>query len=1360
MPILRLVQRARPAAVAVVLTFSAGLATPFVPSASAATTINGTTELSPTPVNQTQAVPPNIVVTFDDSGSMASDYMGDTPPYGATKGWSSHRWYCAAVIDASSTSGLGGLPMNGVYFNPNINYTPPVYADGSSFTAADATLLAVQNDGVNANRPLNPQSSGTTNFAVSNKGWYLNNRGKWVYGIYPSGTGYYSTQTEAQGAPQNSSQYTYGRYPKAWTCPGDSTNPIGSGPYYYRYTGPALVDDGFGEPKNISDLYTDGNWTAVAVSAAQFQNWANWWAYYHTRNLMARTSLSRVFGSSSLASLISNGSSSSSTAYGSTIRAAWQTLYSTDDFTLATKTIISSLIDADPSSCKANEPALGSQSLLSGTQKNAPSCYRSDFFNWIFQVPALNGTPTRSATVRAGEFFTRAGPLDKNHIAPGDLHDPYWQPPATGTSGDGSELSCRQNFHMLITDGLWNGNKDGVGYTSLTQPSGGLVLPDNSVMPSPGSAGVTSIYAPVHDSGDTGYASLSDIAFHYWATNLRSDLYAPENGEYVQPYLPDKSTSVFGISTLSGSKVSSTNINQEIYFNPKNDPATWPHMSEYMIGLGVAGTLNYSDNTDCTDSTNAGQDACKLRKGQSNSSGAVGWPVPNGYNSGIAANIDDTWHAGVAARGQFFSAADPQALVDQLSKVLTNIQARAALPSVAGVNASVLAAGAVAFTTGYSSIDWTGSLAAVTLNADGTQGAAIWDAQSKLDAMTPSTRQILTSSEKSDGSFSTGMPFEKTSTFDANAKTLLMVPASSDSTNDTLATRIDYLRGEKAEETNGVMRTRDSILGPIIDSQVLYVSYPNSGYTNTWPSGSPEAASGAQKYDDFVTANLHRAGTLYVGANDGMLHAFDASLKKNADGSYGPDQSSTAGAERWAYVPRAVYQNLGNLTSKDNFSFQQTVNGTPVSRDVFFSDQKWHTLLVGGLRLGGRGVYALDITDPTAVNESSASSKVLWEFTADAPAVSGVGTPADLGYTYGQPNIGRLANGKWVVIVPTGYYPDCSQQDKPANCQTIAAASNAYSALFVLDAETGKMIAELKTPTNITGVTSFGLTSPVLGDYNNDQIDDVAFAGDLNGNLWRFDFSDPNPSNWFVTLAYKPATQGAQPITVMPRLFPDPATNRFIVVYGTGKYLGASDTTTTSAATQSIYGIRDKLDSSGKPVTVVHGDLQVQTLSETTVTDSSDTNYGATLRSDTDNAVGGSLGGWYIDLNLTGAPGERVVVTAAADFSTNTVIITSLIPGGNDLCNPTVLGAAMFLSATTGGPGTGISSLGGYPRIGARVNNVRTSGALPITSALGGGSSILPGLPLTGKKQDSDKPISSDKAIWRRRSWSEITGAQ
>jgi type IV pilus assembly protein PilY1 len=1427
-------------------------------------TTSGIVELSPTPPNVTQAVPPNIVVTFDDSGSMASNYMGDNRPFDGGS-WTG-PWRCAGLIDprVTSASNILSRAMNGVYYNPNVVYTPPVKADGTAFPDADASLLKVPLDGIGINRPYlpvtantnagynnnpdgtndpsgltdltgtvtltypttktyyvtfgtscaanadsgscNTSSSGTTGSgnpktnvyyvknATGNTGTGINtvyygtnlqtrnsSSGSYtvVTGDKTNATTKYSTWTvsvtDTSAAPtlsnDNRWKCGYGSSPMdARTTGPDGTVYPNGGPYYYRYksSAPTITVDTYGNPDatGLTNLYKTSNWEAVSVpnatvtingqSVNQWQNFANWYAYYRSRNLMTRTALSRVFGSL--------GATTDTGGFGNSIRVAWQTL-NDSNFKLPTTAIITSLLDASGCTASGIDPKATQQQA--GALKVPPSCYRSAFFNWIFQVYGTNTTPNRASTIRAGKFFQRG---NGNTGGTGDLKDPYWQPP-TVTGADGLELVCRQNYHMLVTDGYWNEGDPTLPtpfQTSESDVTG--KLPDGTAYSS--SAAESRVFWDVQGSVYT--SSLANIAFNYWATNLRPDLY-PSKG-IVPPYMPDSTT---GIVT------SATSPELEKYFNPVNDPANWPHLVQYMVTLGVPGDLTASADADCVDANN---DLCKLRKGQTNSGGSIGWTTPANNSS---PSIDDTWHAAVNSRGAYFNAANPQNLVDQLTNILTNITARNVPATTSALNTSVLVQGALGFTAGYSSADWSGVFKAVSANSDGTVSGDQWDAAAFLTDATktdPTTRQILTSKEKADGSFDTGAPFKTfssdldnltaaTGSSYQSAQILLGASPGSVGTSDTGQARVDYLRGTRTLEGT-VYRSRTNLLGAIINSQALFVGAPSSGYRNSWPTGSAEdlamqadtscdpaapTLATCHSYEAFSNYYKTRTPVVYIGANDGMLHAFNAkqTLNTATPPQVVPDLAGGAGTEVFAYVPRTVYPNLGNLTTKSNFKFAPTVDATPVTRDVFFGGA-WHTILVGGLRLGGRGVYALDITDPTQVTETNAASKVLWEFNADAPAVTGTGNPANLGYTFGQPNIGRLANGKWVVLVPGGYFPDCSKSDKPANCTTLAAASNGYSSLFVLDAQTGAMIRELKTLTTVSGVTSGGLSSVVLGDYNNDQVDDVAFAGDLNGNLWRFDLTDANPANWqsHVTLAYKPVTQGAQPITVMPRLFPDPATNRFIVVFGTGKYLGAADNTSNSAATQSIYGIRDKLDSSGNSITAVHADLQQQTLYQAT-----SANGINTVRGLTDNVLTPAQNGWYIDLNLTSSPGERVVVTAGALFDTNRAIITTLIPGSQDPCSATIAGALMVLNAATGGSGGGLSGppgpttwgtgVTGVSVVGGLVNNPPTGGSVPVATVIGGGKLLIPGLQLQGGGN-----LNIDDAIWRRRAWRELDNDQ
>lgn len=273
-----------------------------------------------------------------------------------------------------------------------------------------------------------------------------------------------------------------------------------------------------------------------------------------------------------------------------------------------------------------------------------------------------------------------------------------------------------------------------------------------------------------------------------------------------------------------------------------------------------------------------------------------------------------------------------------------------AVPSLAvlGLNSSVLGSGTLAFHGGYDPIDWSGVLQAMALNVDGTNNGIVWDAGTLLTSRSPASRTIFSASKNVMGVVS-GIAFEPSAPFDAKQKQDLMWPEPEHS-NDTLEARVDYLRGGRAGELDGSLRTRTSLLGAIVDAQAVYVGYPTGNYQDAWLKGAPEAASGAQSYASFAAQHAGREPFLYIAANDGMLHAFHAPMPvcKRQDDSQrcvAYDSGSNAGKEAWAFVPRAVYRNLGNLTHAQGFQFQPTVDATPVTRDVFFGGQ-WHTLLV------------------------------------------------------------------------------------------------------------------------------------------------------------------------------------------------------------------------------------------------------------------------------------------------------------------------------------------------------------------------------------------------------------------------------
>jgi type IV pilus assembly protein PilY1 len=1250
---------------ALALTVAGGM-----PSANAADTPIGSTNLGRTPPDLTTSVAPNIAVTFDDSGSMQDFYMGDNRPFDNSSWKTSGKfdpWTCAAVIDPRAAAGtVKAQAMNGVYFNPNVTYTPPKYADGTSFPNADATLKAVWMNGIDVKRKDNNVTPPKT-------------------GTYRSNANSNSDFSDARisnllGDGSKSGNNTLSR----WGCTSDGVSPFdGStkdangkvytgGPYYYRLTSTAdIMTDGKLDP---AKLYVKKNWEFVGLpnTGTNWQNFANWYAYYRTRNMMTRTAMSQAFAK-----------------IGNSVRIAWQNM-GNDTATPGNST--------------------GDVSVKFGATANLQdigdmnSAVRAAFYKWLLQVVGGNNTYSRAATIRAGEIFR--GPLNK------DPSDPYWNglPNADIPDGQAKDLTCRKNFHMLVTDGYWNdsdkkpsspqsgGDKPTALITDSTGAGASQTLPDN-VNYDPSSAN-GKVYGNVVAPDLT--LSMANIAWYYWATDLQPSL---ENN--VKAYWPDLSLPENSTDTVDPKHPEK---NEHVYWNPSNDPATWQHVSQFFVTLGVAGKLNFPGDLD------------------SLLGGALAWPTPA---NNTATAVDDTWHAAINSRGGYFGASDPTSLVASLVAIINSVTATQSSAVASSLNTGVISTTAQVYVPSFQSADWSGLLTAYGITASGAPDTTpIWEAGDTLTNR--STARVIFTSKGSGKGPGVDFVYANLST---GQKAILDAsdPDNTSSSPDNLGSkRVDWIRGIRTEEGKS-FRVRTSLLGAIINGQPLYVSYPTSGYRDFFPPSNDTAKTIAPEtdayqkdpknsYSQFVADNLKRSPTLYVPANDGMLHAIDVST------------NAAKGAERWAFIPDAVYRNLWFFSKKLKPDYYPTVDSTPISRDVFFNGA-WHTILVGGLRYGGRGIYALDITSAATPSSTDAPKKVLWEFNGSSTDA------ANLGYTFGQPNIGRLSNGRWVVLVPGGYFP--TDITDPGN--KVPAAKNTFSSLFVLDAETGAVLAEYQTPPD---VTSWGLASPVMGDYNNDQIDDVAFAGDLAGNLWRFDLRDLTKKT--VDLLYKPDAQAAgtapaQPITVMPRLFPDPTSQYFIVVFGTGKFLGNDDRTTNGAVTQSVLGVRDTgLGNPTGPWT--KADLVKQEIIQDDKGLRGITQYAAPSDK--------QKGGWYFDLNIASTPGERVVVTPTALFNTNRAIITTLIPTSADPCDPGRQGALMVIDATTGGAAGGVSGTGNfgdskYALAGSTVKDPPATGTLAAATMIGGGQVVVPGVTLTG----SGNTFSVGAPIWRRRSW-------
>jgi type IV pilus assembly protein PilY1 len=302
-------------------------------------------------------------------------------------------------------------------------------------------------------------------------------------------------------------------------------------------------------------------------------------------------------------------------------------------------------------------------------------------------------------------------------------------------------------------------------------------------------------------------------------------------------------------------------------------------------------------------------------------------------------------------------------------------------------------------------------------------------------------------------------------------------------------------------------------------------------------------------YNAFKAQIADRAGMIYVGANDGMLHAF------YADGA-----DAVRGQEAWAYVPNFIYPTLYKLADKYYSSkHEYYVDGTPVRGDVCPSSpcsaDQWKTILVGGVNRGGRGYYALDVTKPD-------EPKALWEFSSK--------NSPNLGYTYGNPVITKLTDGTWVVMFTSGYN----------NGSSATPPGDGGGWLYVLDAYTGVPIGD-PIPTLAGSADSPSGLAKISGyaSFPNDNNTSLrVYGGDLLGNVWRFDINGlylPDGIEAHKLATLEDSLGNAQPITTRPEL--GIVEDTPVVFVGTGQLLGLSDLAETDRI-QSLYGIKDKLD--------------------------------------------------------------------------------------------------------------------------------------------------------------------------------------
>ncbi len=945
--------------------------------------------------------------------------------------------------------------------------------------------------------------------------------------------------------------------------------------------------------------------------------------------------------------------------------------------------------------------------------------HRSNFLSWVDTLTPSGGTPSHRMVRNAGDYLKRTD-LGKN--------SPWASEPGVT---EAPLISCRRSYHIFMTDGAWNSGTSTVsahvdadrnlaGYTAIEINGKGtgnldntaITLGDGKTVYNP-NATTSRIYKDswgfdttttttrecdkngrnCKDVTSTNYGlnTLSDLAFHYWATDLQ-----PGMANDLKPLIKKSGDETFTSGT--GSSKKSTTLSE--FWNPKNDPATWQHMTTYTIGFG-AGASAWSGSPKFGSDNYSGEFNALV-------TGDINWPSPlcGASNTGSGNNACDgstgysstgkengrrieLWHMALNGRGKFIPAPQADDLTKAFSEIVSNIIADTTSPitSFTSASSSVTRAGTSQYSSGYSADGWAGYIRSdsIAQNTASASANPAWGVKAgvaapanavttadKLNSLNDiSSRLILTTRNDT----SAGVEFKWASLSSAQ-KALLKLNSSE---TDAVATnRLNFLRGDRSLENNP-FRQRKSRQGDIVNSALWYVGPPVSNYSFAG-------------YRAFARKQAARLPMVYVGGNDGMLHGF----------------SALNGDEKIAYVPKGVMGNLKDL-SLPSYTHRYYVDGSPFSGDVNWGTDKdpdWRSLLIGTLGAGGKGYFVLDITRPgsttstgaTAVasnfSASNAASLAVMDKTAGAGDTS-TGEAADIGHIFATPvtednnpqkstQIARLNNGRWAAIMGNGYN---SSNGRPV---LLIQYLDGLKELKTLVAAAARVGSDGKNDGN-------GLSAPRLVDLNGDGTPDVVYAGDLHGNLWKFDISAADPSLWGVAFNGRPLysaiytannVSSEQPITVAPVVKSnDRGSAGLMVAFGTGRNLTEGDRTDISV--QTIYSILDssrykivdgKVASdaeTAEPVGTGWAQLVQQTVSSTAIAGSgksaarsfwtvsqNNVNY-----SDTTIAKNK---GWYLHLPVTG---ERLLDNLSFYDGSNLLEVLSEVPGsGSSLleesCSP------------------------------------------------------------------------------------------
>ena len=789
---------------------------------------------------------------------------------------------------------------------------------------------------------------------------------------------------------------------------------------------------------------------------------------------------------------------------------------------------------------------------------------RQNWYSTFYSTISSGSTPTRPALDNVGRMYANLAPY---------AYDPGLEV---------VQYPCQQNFILLTTDGYWN-----QAYT-------GTVANNDHVESA--ARFCTAGRACVAPLAQTK-ASLADIALYWYngGSNTGTVSLRPTLEDMTKPGL-----------------VSIANEGENTHL----------HVTTFTMGLGIDGIMNYESEYD-TDPKVGGDFYNVLTKASTgcpwNGNGAYVWPDPvvtDTTSNSIQERVDDLWHAAINGHGKYFSASDPLAVQDGLRKAIATITVQVGAASAAATSTPNISEQdndifADTFTTGK----WFGELSdkKIDITTGVVSANATWTTTDRLGLTVAATTDSRTI-KMLDTSSNTLKNFSYASMSDVEKawfdnKCVLLPQCALLSADDKVLVNsgdniVNWLRGRQQYANDRVLRAYSKtapktgtpipiVLGDIASSKPAFLRGPTKSYS-------------IDGYSTYKSDYAARSPTVFTAANDGMLHAF----------------SAATGDELWAYVPRITMQKLYKQTSTDySINHQFTTDGSPELGDVVIGGV-WKTLLVAGLNGGGRGFYALDVTDP-------ANPVAKWELCADATLCSK--SDPDIGLTFGNPQFGYW-QGKWVVFLTSGY-------NNVSGVGGVAAGTSGKGFLYIVDVSDGTILKKVGTGNGSVATPSgFAKITSISSNPFTDPVTTYIYGGDNQGQMFRFDLTSGTVGE--VSVVKLGDAGVGQPITTRPEVTQCAETDivngvatpraQRVVLFGTGRLLDVSDTTDTT--TQSLYMLKD----SGSAIANIRSASMVQqTLSLKGA--STNTNTYTITASPVDLST---KDGWYVDWKLN--PGERM----------------------------------------------------------------------------------------------------------------------